>query len=89
MRWGRAGHGAGEKRAKLDFPEEAMPDTNNSLTLNDQIHQGSRSKDAYLLKQLFFFFPVLTPKCWCQGTGKPEKLEMLLSLKFLNCLLHV
>lgn len=38
-RTGQWGSGA-EEKAKLDSSEGAMPNTNNSLTLSDQIHQG-------------------------------------------------
>lgn len=55
-RAGQWGSGAGEKKAKLDSSEGAMPNTKNSLTLNDQVYWGQKSKELLSVETVLFSF---------------------------------
>lgn len=84
VRQGRAGQwgsGAGEKKAKLDSCEGAMPNTKNSLTLNDQVHRGQRSKEFFSAETVFFFFlslPLNVAVREARKTGKVAFIKAIL-----------
>lgn len=83
VRQGRAGQWgsrAGEKKAKLDSCEGAMPNTKNSLTLNDQVHRGQRSKEFLSAETVLFFLslPLNVAVREARKTGKVAFIKAIL-----------